>query len=135
MVFTKDGFLRLLITIAISAIICIVASLTFAEVQLDAESILKSIALGSIIWFVSETALDLVDKKWAHNILPSYIVMCLIIILGTSAGLYLYGIRDVLIIVMVDIAAVICGMIIAIVNRRRYKDKLNKQLKEFKEQH
>ena len=133
MAFTKDGLIRLLITVVISAVICISASILFAEVTLNADSLLKSIALGSIIWFVSETVLDLVGKIWSHNILPSYIVMCLIIALGTSAGLYIYGIRDVMIIGIVNVAAIICGMVIAVVNRRRYRDKLNNQLKEFKE--
>ena len=133
MVFTKDGLLRLLITVFVSAAICVSAALIFYDFVLEDGIVLKSIALGSIIWFVTEVSFEAIGKIWPHNALPGFIVHGLIIIGGTTAGLLIFDVKEINIILLIDTLALICGMTIAIVNMRRYKNKLNKQLKEFRE--
>lgn len=133
MVFTKDGLLRLLITIIISIVICALAALVLLDGTITFEFLLKSAILGSSIWLVSEIATNVADRLWPHNIVPSYVVMCIIIITGTSLGLWVLGLKEVDVIVLVNIIAVLGGLTIAIVSRKRYKAQLNKQLKEFKE--
>ena len=133
MVFTKDGLIRLLATIAVSLFICFFVWLIFSADFLSIDIILKSVFLGSIIWLVAEISMDIVGRLWPHSIIPSYIMLCGIIIAGTTCGLLIFGIESAAIIILIDSIAVMAGLAIAIVNRRKYMKKLNKQLSEFKE--
>ena len=133
MVFTKDGLIRLLATIAVSLFICFFVWLVFSADFLSIDIILKSVLLGSIIWLVAEISMDIVGRLWPHSIIPSYILLCGIIIAGTTCGLLIFGIESAEIIILIDFIAVVAGLAIAIVNRRKYMKKLNKQLSEFKE--
>lgn len=64
--------------------------------------------------------------------MPSYAALSIIIAIGTSLGLWFFGIRTASIIVLINSVAILCGLTIAVINRKRYKKLLNKQLQEFK---
>ncbi|MEX1377159.1 MAG: hypothetical protein AB1Z23_06760 [Eubacteriales bacterium] len=133
MVFTKEGLIRLLITIVISIFICFFVWLVFSADFLSLDMILKSVLLGSIIWLTAEISMEIVGRIWPHNIIPSYILLCSIIILGTTMGLLFFEIDNLGVIILADFIAVTSGLAIAILNRRKYMKKLNRQLAEFKD--
>ena len=133
MIFTKDGLIRLLVTIIISVFICILITALFFEEQVKIVFLLKSVLLGCAIWFIAELAFDFTDRLWPHNILPSYTALGIIILVGTTGGLLLFDVKPFAAILIADAAALFCGLAIAIINRRLYEKKLNSQLKEFKQ--
>jgi hypothetical protein len=134
MIDIRDRVIRLFITIAISAIICILVTLCSTGEEVELMFVLKSMLLGSVIWIVSEFSSELVEKLWPHNIVPMYIVLSIIIIGGTSLGLVILNKKSIVLIVIVCAVAEIIGLLIAICSREIYKKKLNKQLEEFKKE-
>lgn len=130
----KDAIKRLFITIAISTIICISVTILFMNDTITIEFILKSILLGSLIWLVSEFAFELVEKIWPHKVLPGYVVLFIIILMGTAFGLIIFGIKSFVIITIICAVAEISGLSIAIISRWQYKKRLNEQLDRFKKE-
>lgn len=135
MIINKNGLMRLLTTICISFFICILSTVLLVKVAISNSAILKSILLGAGIWLLSEISFELIEKKWAHNIIPSYIALFLIIGIGTVSGLILFGIKSIATIFLICTAAEISGLTIAIISRKKYNTKLNAKLKEFQTKH
>ncbi|MBN2878226.1 MAG: hypothetical protein JXN65_01225 [Clostridia bacterium] len=133
MIFTKDGLIRLLVTIIISVFICVLITAIFFAGQMEALFLIKSVILGCAIWFIAELSFDFIDKLWPHKIFPSYAALCIIILAGTTGGLLLFEVNSFAAILIADAIALFCGLAIAIVNRKIYEKKLNSHLKEFKD--
>ena len=123
---------RLLLTVFISALICILVHALFFNDALTSGIVLKSIGLGIAIWLLSELAFYFVVKTWPHHILPSYITLFIIIALGTGTGLWLFGVTTLGIMLLIVAAAEVCGLSIAGIFQYIYKRKLNTQLMKFK---
>lgn len=130
---TKDGIIRLIFTIIISVAICSLATLVFFKNTITIEFLSKSVLIGSLIWLATEIASGVLEKIWPHTILPSFVTMCAIIIFGTVLGLRLFGVEEIGIILIICTISVFCGLAIAIVSRKLYKNKLNRQLEKFKD--
>lgn len=130
----KEFFTRMLYTVIISVVICMVINTVFFDHQMASDMIIKSAGLGIIIWLISEFSFDAVLKKWPYHIMPSYITLFIIIAVGTSGGSWLLGVTSVWIILLICLCAEVCGFFITIVYRHHYKKRLNTQLEKFKSQ-
>jgi hypothetical protein len=128
----KEYGTRLLLTIFISASICIAVNALFFNAVLTPGIILQSIGPGIAIWLLSEFAFYLIAKKWPHHILPSYITLFVIIAIGTGTGLWLFRVTALEIILLVIASSDVCGLSIAVFFQYIYKKKLNDYLKKFK---
>jgi 4-amino-4-deoxy-L-arabinose transferase-like glycosyltransferase len=123
----------LFITLIISAGICVLAIILFSDEEVNGLSILVGMGFGVVIWAVAEFVTDFVEKIWPHKILPMYIAMSLVIIIGTYFATMLLEVELLWNRVIICLVSEIVGLIIMISSRHIYKIRLNKKLEEFKE--
>ena len=128
----KEYVTRLLFTVVISVIICMMMNALFFDDPTTADLILKSVGLGVTIWLIAELSFVVVSKKWPHHILPGYIALFIIIAIGTGAGSWIIGVSSVWIILLICSCAEVCGFLITVIYRSIYKRRLNDQLEKFK---
>lgn len=128
----REYITRLLYTIAISALICVGASIWFSFGEITLDMMMKSVGLGTLIWLVSEWVTESFSRKWPYHIFPSYVALFIIIAFGTSVGTWLMGIMPASTILIICACAELFGFIIAIIYRYSYQKKLNDQLKKYK---
>ncbi|WP_010249984.1 hypothetical protein [Acetivibrio cellulolyticus] len=134
MIITKDTWIRFIYTITISAAIYLSSTLIFTNGTVKLLSLLQSILLGVGIWFFAEVMFALAQKVWPLSNLPSYIVLILIIGIGTSLGSYILGVHSILLMLTICLSAEIFGVLIVFLYQKHYKRVLNEKLKSFKDE-
>lgn len=132
MIFDRGSLLRLMITAMISVAIYTLFTTVYSRSSVTVTLLLASVGVGAVIWLVSEAAFEMVSTKWPHNIVPSYIVLALIIAIGTGLGSWLLGVDSFAVVLFVCACAEVGGLGIALVYRIIYKRQLNDRLRAFK---
>lgn len=130
--FDKDSFLRLMYSVLISILITLIVMAVFFDYSEVVFLILKGILAGTVIWFMGEVLFPLCEKLYPRSIIPGYIVLILIIFIGTAIFGYLLGVKSVSILIKMCIAAEVCGIGITVLYRRKYIKDLNDNLERNK---
>ena len=133
MIITKDAWIRFIYTVTISTIIYLTSTLVFAKENVLIFQLFISILVGIVIWFLSEMLFALAQQFWPQRNLPSYVVLILIISIGTCLGTYILGVRSVRLIIIICLFAEIFGILIVFLYQKHYKRVLNEKLKAFKD--
>ncbi len=133
MIIEKGGWIRLFYTIILSAILYIFSTIILFDDHIVYNTLFVSMALGSSIWFVAELLFSLTQKIWPHKNIASFITLGIIIALGTSIGIIILGVTVLSIYLLILICAEVFGVGIVFIHQYYYKQKLNKQLKKYKE--
>lgn len=134
MIITKDTWIRFIYTVTISAAIYLSSTLIFTNDTVNLPGLLQSILLGVGIWLFAEVMFALAQKIWPRSNFPSYIVLILIIGIGTSLGSYTLGVRSILIMLTICLSSEIFGVLIVFLYQRHYKRILNEKLNTFKDE-
>lgn len=131
--FDKNSVLRLIYTVLISVFITLIVLAVFYDYAGVVIIILKGIIAGVLIWFMGEVLFPLCEKIYPRSIIPSYIVLILIISIGTAIFGYLLGVKSVSILVKMCITAELFGIGVTVIYRRKYIKDLNSKLEKNQE--
>ena len=131
--FDKNSFLRLTYTVLISIFITLLVLAVFYDYGLVVLVIFKGILAGVVIWFLGEVLFPFCERLFPRSIIPSYIVLSLIILIGTAMFGYLLGVKSISILVKMCIVAELFGIGITVIYRRKYIKELNRKLEKEQE--
>lgn len=132
MMFNRESLIRLLYSAFIASLITMFA-LVITSDQTDAVfSILKGMLAGAVIWLLGEVLFTLCERLFSKSIVPGYVVLTFLILLGTMGFGCIMGIRDFLLLAIMSIAAEVFGIGIALFYRHKYIHTLNEKLEKSK---
>ncbi len=130
--FNKDSFIRLIYSIVVALSITLCAMYFTTEYKEVVLIVFKGMMAGIIIWFLGEFFFSLCEKLFPTNILSGYIILFFLILLGTSGFGYIFGIKDIITLLIMSIVAEIFGLGVTFFYRRKLTKDLNEQLLKHK---
>jgi len=132
MTIKKDTGIRFLYTVILSIAIYMVSLLWLSDDGFSFIRLAISIVVGLIIWALAETLLALTQRLWPYSNIPSYMVLIVIIGIGTLLGGYVLGIRFLTHLIIICFLAEVFGILIVHIYLKHYKKILNEKLESFK---
>lgn len=129
----KDRMIRFAITLLVSAGICIVGMYFTTEGFVDISKVFIGMVFGGAIWGISEFITDWVERIWPHKIVPVYVAMSLVILLGTYIATVILDVDTFYVRIIICVVSEIIGLLFMVISRNIYKVRLNQKLEEYKE--
>lgn len=133
MMFDKNSLIRLLYSVFVATIITSFALLVTTGHLEAVFYIVKGMCAGAVIWLLGEVLSSLCEKLFPQSVLPQYGVLVFLILLGTAGFGYLLGVTDIGVLVIMTIAAEVCGIGITMFYRSKYIHALNDKLAKSKD--
>lgn len=130
--FDRDSLIRLTYSVVVAIIITLLTLVLTTNPSGAAFYLLKGMFAGTVIWLLGEVLFSLCEKLYPKSVLVGYVVLVFLILVGTSGFGYIFGVKDIWMLVMMSIAAEICGISITLFYRRKYANTLNERLAERK---
>lgn len=130
--FDKDSWIRLTYSVLAAMIITMIALIFTTQYKDVVFTIWKGMIAGAVIWLLGELLFPLCEKIYPNSIIPGYVMLFLLIFLGTFGFAYILGVKELLILFILCAAAEINGIGITIIYRRKYMKQLNENLERSK---
>lgn len=130
--FDRDSFPRLVFSVNVAVLITLSALLMTSDNPDVVLFVFKGMLAGVSIWLAGEILFSICEKWFPTNILSGYAVLFLLILLGTSGFAYLFGMRDIPLLLGMSAVAEIFGLGITFFYRRKVTKDLNTQLMKHK---
>lgn len=131
--FDKSSLTRLLYSVLLAAMLTMLALVLTTEHARVVWYLLKGMGTGAVLWLLGEILFSLCERLSPRRAMLGYIVIALLILLGTAGFCYLYGVTDVAVIAIIVAVAEANGMGITAFYRRKYIRELNEKLARSKE--
>lgn len=126
--FDKNSLTRLLYSVNVAAMITLGVLALTADNPGEVMFVFKGMLAGASIWLAGEVLFSICEKIFPTNVLAGYVVLFLLILLGTSGFAYLFGMRDILFLLGMSAAAEIFGLGITFFYRRKMTRDMNAKL-------
>lgn len=130
--FDKNSFIRLIYSVLVAMTITMIVLAITTQYSVVVFIILKGMIAGAVIWFLGELLFPICEKIYPRSIIPSYLLLMLLILIGTSVFGHILGVKSIPLIIKMCIAAELFGVGITILYRRIYIKKLNENLERNK---
>lgn len=134
MMFNRESLIRLLYSVFIASLITMFALVIVSDQTEAVFDMLKGMLAGAVIWLLGEVLFTLCERLFSKSIVPGYVVLAFLILLGTAGFGYVLGIDDILLLAIMSIAAEAFGIGITLFYRQKYIHTLNERLEKSKKE-
>jgi|GEM_PF-3208087 len=132
--FSKESLIRLLYSVFIASLITMFALVIISDQAAAVFNILKGMLAGAVIWLLGEVLFTLCERRFSNSIVPGYVVLAFLILIGTMGFGYVMGIDDFLLLAIMSLAAEVFGIGITLFYRHKYTHTLNERLERSKKE-
>lgn len=130
--FDKNSLTRLIYSLFVAIIITMIVLVATSNYLVPVLYILKGMIAGTVIWLFGEVLFTLCERLYPKSIVPGYIVLVLLILVGTTGFGYIFGAKNIGLLVKMSLGAELCGIGITLFYRRKYTKELNENLAKIK---